>query len=139
MDIRSLLLRYLSSKLPDAELAAFEQRLLTDHAFSDEVAACEQDLIDDYARNRLSPQERSELEPWVNATPGRRHRVATARALLAALASRSGQAEIRQNQAVQPRTRASKLYWPLALAASAAVAFVLFGVYVRRAASHRAP
>jgi hypothetical protein len=79
--IRVRFLRYIAAALSESENEQFEQRLLADQEFSDATAACEQELIDDYAAGGLSSDDARTLQPWIESSPRRMQRIATARAL----------------------------------------------------------
>lgn len=75
-------LHYVTNRLSASEREAMESRLLTDQEFSDEIAACEQELIDAYAVRTLSADDMAELEPWIESSTLRMQRVAVARSFL---------------------------------------------------------
>jgi hypothetical protein len=79
---RALFLRYISNGMDAAEHEAMENRLLRDHEFSDEMAACEQELIDAYAVGSLSAAEIAILEPWIALSERRIQQVRMAQAFL---------------------------------------------------------
>jgi hypothetical protein len=81
-NVRRDLLRYVTGKLSDDEHALFEERLLTDQEFTDEVAQHEQELIDDYAVGRLNSEESPAIRSWVEESSRRMQRVEMAKALL---------------------------------------------------------
>ena len=76
------MVRYLRDELSEPERTNFEERLLLDQGFSDEVAACEQELIDDYARGRLPRADRATIATWIESSPRRSERAAMAKAFL---------------------------------------------------------
>lgn len=79
---RTLFLRYLTNGLSTTEQEEFESRLLGDHEFSDEMAVCEQELIDAYATQALTASKMAELKPWIENSSKRLQRVEMAQALL---------------------------------------------------------
>jgi hypothetical protein len=83
-DLRASFLQYITGRLPEPGKTHFEEHLLKDQDFSDAAAACEQELIDAYARHRLDAEETRTIGLWVEASPDRVERVAMARALLQA-------------------------------------------------------
>jgi hypothetical protein len=91
-------LHYVTNRLSASERGEMENRLLTDQEFSDEVAACEQELIDAYAVRSLNADEMAELQPWIEASTMRMQRVAVARSFLMrkqhALRTWSGKASV---------------------------------------------
>lgn len=76
--------RYLLGDLPENEEAAVEQEYFTDPEKFEEVWAAENDLVDRYARGRLSRGERELFERNYLQSPKHRERVATGRKLLEA-------------------------------------------------------
>src|SRR5262245_12197631 len=76
--------RYLLGDLPESEQMAVEQEYFADPEKFEEVWAAENDLVDRYARGRLSRGERELFERNYLQSPKRRDRVATGRKLLEA-------------------------------------------------------
>jgi len=68
-------LRYVTGRMKPDEALSFEDRLLSDHAFSDAAAVSEQNLIDSYAAGELNEADRAALQPWIEAAPRRMQRV----------------------------------------------------------------
>lgn len=66
--------RYLLDDLPDDEQLAIGERLLVDRAYLEQLTIVEEDLIDDYLRDKLSPPERQRFRQQFN-TPARRHKI----------------------------------------------------------------
>ena len=87
-DLRARFLRYITGRLPEPDKTRFEERLLEDQDFSDTAAACEQELIDDYALHRLDAEETRAVGLWIEASPERVERVTMARVLLRATPQR---------------------------------------------------
>lgn len=79
---RALFLRYITNRMDAAEREAMENRLLSDHEFSDQMAACEQELIDAYATGLLNAAEITILKPWIALSERRTQRVRIARSFL---------------------------------------------------------
>jgi hypothetical protein len=76
--------RYLLGDLPESEEAAVEQEYFADPEKVEEVWAAENDLVDSYARGRLSRGERELFERNYLQSPKHRGRVDVARKLLEA-------------------------------------------------------
>jgi anti-sigma-K factor RskA len=89
--LRASFLRYITGRLPEPDKTRFEERLLEDQDFSDTAAACEQELIDNYALRRLDAEETRAVGLWIEASPERVARVTMARALLQAAPQRGQQ------------------------------------------------
>lgn len=66
--------RYLLDDLSDDEQVAIEERLLVDRAYLEQLQIVEEDLIDDYLREKLSPPERARFQQQFN-TPARRQKI----------------------------------------------------------------
>jgi len=82
--------RYLLGELAETEQMALEDDFLTDPKLFTRVAEAENDLVDDYVRDRLAGAECARFERYYLAHPNRRQRMAAAQALL-----------IRANEAAQ--------------------------------------
>jgi hypothetical protein len=76
-------LRYVARRMREEEARGFEERLMNDHAYSDAMAVCEQDLIDRFAAGTLGDSDRTSLKTWIESSPGRVQRVRMAQSLLA--------------------------------------------------------
>jgi hypothetical protein len=76
--------RYLLGDLPETEQIALEQEYFADPEKFEEVWAAENDLVDRYARGRLSRAERELFERNYLKSPRHRERVAVARKLVEA-------------------------------------------------------
>ena len=81
--------QYLLKQLSQAEQEAFELRLLTDEALSEELEIVEDELIDEYLANELSKEERVSFEETFLAHPERRRKLKGGRALNRYLGTRS--------------------------------------------------
>lgn len=73
--------RYLLGSLPPEEIAALEERLLTDTVFYDELLMVEDELIDQYLSGEQSGAERESFEAHFSLAPERQQKVRFARAL----------------------------------------------------------
>ncbi len=61
--------------MPELQREGFEQRLLDDDAFSEQINQAQQELLEDYAAGALSSIHRKQLGPWVFYSSGRRQHV----------------------------------------------------------------
>jgi anti-sigma factor RsiW len=77
------MIRYLFGELSETERTEIERKYFTDAAVLGRLAQIEEDLIDDYARNRLAPETRQRFEHAYLSEPGRQIRVKFGRALTA--------------------------------------------------------
>lgn len=73
--------QYLLGSLPAEEIAALEERLLTDAVFYDELLMAEDELIDQYLSGEQSQAERQSFEAHFAVAPERQQKVRFARAL----------------------------------------------------------
>ena len=111
--------RYLLGAVTEDERATIEQDYFEDEDALDRVAAAEDELIEDYLADRLSPNNRRRFEQGYLAAPGHCARVETVRRLIARGA---GQPAHQPIPAERPRLRSSvSLTW---LAAAASVVLV---------------
>ena len=76
-----LIARYLLGDLPEEQQVAIEDRAFADKDYLALVTAVENDLIDEYVRQELSPTERQQFERQFLASAERRKRVEFAKAL----------------------------------------------------------
>lgn len=75
---RQLAMDYLLGRIPEEELPSVRERLFTDATFFDEVLDAENDLLDDYATDSLSPEDRAAMEIHLLTTPSQIARLKTA-------------------------------------------------------------
>src|SRR5438876_3642122 len=80
-----MMAHYLLGELSESEQADLEQRYFADSAVLDRLAQIECDLMDDYARDRLSPLMRERFEQVYLASPERRARLRFSEALVTKL------------------------------------------------------
>src|SRR5690242_16171044 len=76
-----LIARYLLGDLPEEQQVAIEDRAFADKDYVALITAVENDLIDEYVRQELSPTERQQFERQFLASAERRKRVEFAKAL----------------------------------------------------------
>jgi hypothetical protein len=81
--------RYLLGEMTDAEQARFEESFFRDVELSELLADAENDLIDGYVRDELSPRERERFEHHFLVSDRRREKLEVARALLQAKDARA--------------------------------------------------
>ena len=80
-----MMTRYLLGELSESERADLERRYFAEAAVFERLSQCESDLMDDYARGRLSPETRERFEKAYLADPERRARLRFSEALVAKL------------------------------------------------------
>ncbi|MGH9313560.1 MAG: hypothetical protein ACRD1S_10220 [Vicinamibacterales bacterium] len=110
--------------MSEDECAAIEREYFDSTDALDAVRAAEDDLVDDYVLNQLSPDERERFERHYLSTPCHRRRVAVARALRTAASAASG----------DRRARVVR-WWPAAGLAAATAILVVGGFWMLRAGS----
>lgn len=72
---------YLLGELPQEGVRLFEERLLREDEFVEQVLLLEDDLIEDYAYGHLDPGEQEKFEQHFLTTPRRRRKLMTVRGL----------------------------------------------------------
>jgi hypothetical protein len=77
----TLIARYLLGELSEEQQVEIEDRAFADQKYLASITAVENDLIDEYVRNELSPAERRRFEQRFLVSAERRKRVEFARAL----------------------------------------------------------
>lgn len=85
IDTEQTFTRYLLGELSETERTALEEKYFGDSQLFDQLLKTENDLLDDYARGRLSSPLRQRLEQRYLAHPERRGRLKFAEALIARL------------------------------------------------------
>jgi hypothetical protein len=109
--------RYLLGELPEPQAAALEECYFAESDALEQVAAVENDLVDDYAAGRLAPAQRERFERHYLASPAHLRRAVAARAL--ALAGATGPGRRAEPPATAPAAGSRRLGWaPAALAAA---------------------
>ena len=73
--------QYLLGSLPEEEISALEERLLTEADFYEELLVVEDELIDQYLSGEQSPAEREKFESHFSQAPERQRKVRFARTL----------------------------------------------------------
>ena len=81
LNSENLIARYLLGELSEEQQVAIEDQAFADQKYLASITSVENDLIDEYVRNELSPAERQRFEKQFLASAERRKRVEFARAL----------------------------------------------------------
>jgi hypothetical protein len=106
---------YLLGAMPERERDEFEHEYFSNPSVFERVARAESELLDAYARGRLSPEDRERVERVYRSDPRRRERLYFAKALAAA-------ADADASAAGAGRSRAGQWTgWRLAAAVAAAL------------------
>src|SRR5262245_16348726 len=82
------IIRYLLNDLSEPEQIRFEELYIADHRIFEQVRVVEEELIEDYARGRLSAHQRAQFERHYLATTGRRKKVEFIEDMIEALAAK---------------------------------------------------
>jgi hypothetical protein len=114
---------YLLGLMPDAQMEAVEQAYFARPETWERLRAAEDDLLDDYAADRLGEEEKRAFEARYLASPPLRQRVIAARALRPALAEGGAPAVPRVGR------RGPRWTFPVALAAGLLVAVVAYRLW----------
>lgn len=123
------LVRYLLGELPEDAAERLDERSVMDDEFATRLRLAEDDLVDAYARGRLTGDRRRRFESFYMASPRRRQKVAFARELLDEV-----EHEVRRRQPDETVTAGSgTLRWLPALAAAVALCLVTGWLYLRDA------
>lgn len=81
-EIKELITRYVLGELSEPEERSIEDKYALDPDFSELVNAAEDDLVDAYVLNRLSPQKREQFARFFLASPENRDKVTFTEVLL---------------------------------------------------------
>lgn len=118
LEIQEIITRYVLGQSSPREEELIEDRHAFDPDFLTLINSVEDDLIDDYVRNRLPPQQRTQFEGFFLLSPDNRDRVEFARVLLN---------EIDQRAPISP-----EIVWPGAPPSSALSRFALVSLLRQR-------
>ncbi len=94
---REVMIRYLLGALTEEEQNSVEQAYFADREQFEQIRAAENELVDDYVRNRMPPRERELFERNYLKSPKHRERVAFAGLLLKA-ADQTAAAPVTQSE-----------------------------------------
>jgi hypothetical protein len=86
---------YLLHRMSEEERAAFSERWTADPAIYDELQMAEADLLDEYVRDDVSPQQRSLIEEHLLNSEGQLHKLAFAKALQESMPEPNRAAQLR--------------------------------------------
>jgi hypothetical protein len=78
---------YLLNEMPEAQRAAFAERWFTEPELYERLQTAEAELLDDYARGRLSARQRRQVEQFLLGSDAQRRKLNFAEALRAAFPS----------------------------------------------------
>lgn len=83
VDERQMLSEYLLGRLSEQEQEELAERYFADDELFDQLLAVENDLLDQYVRGQLAPDEREGFERYLKRLPDGQHKVGVATALTA--------------------------------------------------------
>jgi CHAT domain-containing protein len=107
--------KYLLGELLDAEQeCALEERLLTDDDFCEQIEIAEDELIEGYLGDELSPGEREQFEQNFLSTTERRQKLSVARSINRYAAAHVEQAQLQTDSLIQTRSSVAAKQSPLA-------------------------
>jgi hypothetical protein len=106
-----LRIRYLLGELSAEEQAKLEDEYFTQDNSFEQLLAIEDELIDAYVRGKLPERERTLFETHFLSTPKRRERVAFARELLRAIASKGAPLLEQASASARPAIGSEKIPW----------------------------
>ena len=131
--------RYLLGEASEEECFAIEREYFRNEDASEDIAAAEEALIDDYIADRLEPADRVRFEHHYLAAPHHRRRVETIRQLTQAAARSVPRPAVRDGDERSPgAARVVRARWVQPLAVAAAVILVAGGaVWMLRPAPAR--
>lgn len=87
------IIAYLLEELPEDARERFEEECFAEDNWPTQISAVEEDLIEDYLRNQLTPERRQRFERHYLTTEARQQRVCMAAALLRHIDERNALAE----------------------------------------------
>jgi hypothetical protein len=124
------LVRYLLGDLPDEEAERLDERSIVDDEFAARLRTAEDDLVDAYARGRLTADQVTRFEALYLASPRRREQAVFARRFVAAIDTEAR----REEQARGPEPARTKTrWWPWTFAAAAILCLAFSAVLLRDA------
>lgn len=121
--------RYLLDELPADEQQLIEERLLVDNDYLEQMLIVEEDLIDDYTANKLSPQQKARYQKLFLASPEGRQKLKTTQVLKKHLNDFPTEAAPRITFWERVQTALTQLISPPVLKAAAAMLVVGFGIF----------
>jgi hypothetical protein len=126
--LRNLLLH----KLPSAQVDELEDRILEDGEFADQIEVAAADLLDDYARRLLSPEDAKLVEEHLLTAPDALQRLSFAKALAEARLSRN-------NPQLHPAERSFSMRRVAVFAAACAACLFLGALAIIQFRHHETP
>jgi hypothetical protein len=125
------IIAYLLEELPEDDLEQFEYECFAQESWPSEINLVEEDLIDAYLRNELSPERRQRFEQNYLITDARQKRVLMAAALLRQVDERQAASEVPKAALPSELTWAERVsgFWrSLTLTGQAVTALALVAV-----------
>jgi hypothetical protein len=103
LDRENLAIQYLLGNLSDEEMARLEERFFSDNQEFEELEIAEDELIDRYVRQELSPEDRKKFEQRIQSYPRLAARVDVGRVLAARFSSSPPLETVEQAQVIRPK------------------------------------
>src|SRR5947207_852946 len=136
---RPVLRQYLLGALPEAERSRVAEQYFVDEQFFEELLDVENELLDQYVRGQLSPEERKKFGEYLAGLPNGAGKLATAHALMEA--ARERRKILPRPSAVTASSSRSRwtpsggqpargLVWKYAIAAVLIVSFAALGFLI---------
>lgn len=79
---RQMFIAYILGTMVEADQLALTERYFADDELFDQLLVVENDLLDQYVRGQLSPEERHGFERYLHCLPDSRHKIGVATALM---------------------------------------------------------
>jgi hypothetical protein len=133
--------QYLLGALPPESLTTFEERLLRDGDFYEQLLIAEDNLVDDYLADRLSEPDREGFESYFTIAPERQQKVRFGKALrryILAEGAKVSQPELSQGASAADKSSRSKpgfVLWPFKLRPVLGLSFIITACLVLFAVS----
>ena len=129
---RQLLISYILGTMPEPDRLALAERCFADDDLFEELLTVETDLLDQYVRGRLDPQDQDRFKQYLHRLPDPQHRIGVATALAKVASERqpslSEAARVSSRRFVfKPASKTQALIvWSLAAALIIAVVSVIW-------------
>ncbi|MFN0110502.1 MAG: tetratricopeptide repeat protein [Blastocatellia bacterium] len=133
VEMDTQLRRYLLDELPANEQQSIEERLLVDNEYLEQMLIVEEDLIDDYTANKLSPQQTASYQKLFLASPEGGQKLQVTQVLKKHLTQFAPEPERQLTLVERIQTAFARLFTVPVLAATAAVFVIGLSVLSWRA------
>src|SRR6516165_8429526 len=93
---------YILGSIPDKDRIALAERFFENDELFDLLLTAENDLLDSYVRNRLSPQDNNRFERYLAQLPDAKEKLALARSLARMIRDHHGTAAVAERSSEPP-------------------------------------